>query len=66
MKLDEALRAIRAKCLNCCGRSKKLVDACAVDQCPLWPYRKYQDGLSDRDTGGRIEQVSIWSGEGRR
>jgi len=33
------LRAIRAKCLDCCGRSLKEVERCAVRGCPLWAYR---------------------------
>ena len=49
MTLDTALRAIRAKCMDCCGRSKKLVEICQADTCPLHPYRKYEGGAIERD-----------------
>ena len=38
------IRAIRAKCLDCCSGSHKAVKFCACDgvnstECPLWPFR---------------------------
>lgn len=34
------LRAVRLKCLDCCGDSSKEVEACSAATCPLWWYRK--------------------------
>lgn len=34
-----ALRAIRAKCLDCCGGSKKDVRECMSEDCKLWVFR---------------------------
>ena len=33
------MRAVRAKCLDCSGRSSKEVSLCTVKTCPLWPFR---------------------------
>lgn len=33
------LRAIRLKCLDCSGDSRKEVELCPVSRCSLWPYR---------------------------
>ena len=32
--------AIRAKCLDCMGGSRKLVKECRLRECSLWPYRE--------------------------
>ena len=34
-----SLKAIRMKCLDCCEGSKKEVELCPVDDCPLYFYR---------------------------
>lgn len=33
------LRAIRAKCLDCCGGQQAEVRRCTAVGCALWPYR---------------------------
>lgn len=33
------LRAIRAKCLDCCCNSAQEVKLCPAQNCPLWPFR---------------------------
>ena len=33
------LRAIRAKCLDCCYDSAQEVKLCPAQNCPLWPFR---------------------------
>ena len=33
------LKAIRAKCLDCCGNSKQEVRLCVAKDCPLYQYR---------------------------
>jgi len=37
--LTPARRAIRAKCLDCCGNLQAEVARCDERACPLWPYR---------------------------
>ena len=32
-------KAIRAKCLDCCGGQRNEVKLCPVTNCPLWIYR---------------------------
>ena len=38
MKLTP-IKAIRAKCLDCCCGQKNEVRLCPACNCPLWPYR---------------------------
>ena len=33
------IKAIRAKCLECCMGSRKEVASCRITDCPLWEYR---------------------------
>lgn len=33
------IKAIRAKCLDCCCGSSNEVKLCTVEKCALWPYR---------------------------
>ena len=33
------LKAIRAKCLDCCCEQRNEVAACPCQDCPLYPYR---------------------------
>lgn len=39
MKILRPLKAIRAKCLDCCGGSANEVKLCEIEDCPLFPYR---------------------------
>lgn len=32
-------RAIRLKCIDCCGGDKKEVKLCPCTECPLWAFR---------------------------
>lgn len=41
-----ASKAIRAKCLDCCGDSHTEVTRCQIVRCPLWRYRS---GKEQRD-----------------
>ena len=33
------IKAIRAKCLDCCCDQREEVKLCPAKDCPLWPYR---------------------------
>lgn len=39
MEVLRPLKAIRMKCLDCCGGSSNEVKLCDIDTCTLWPYR---------------------------
>lgn len=39
---DELMTAIRIKCLDCSGGSRKMVESCELKACPLYPYRSKQ------------------------
>ena len=39
MSTPTPLKAIRAKCRDCCCESRKGVRWCPLTNCPLWPYR---------------------------
>lgn len=43
MTMTSVLRAIRAKCIDCSGGHKQLVDTCHTKTCALWPYRMGKD-----------------------
>lgn len=38
-QITSPIKAIRAKCLDCCCWSYKEVDLCPATQCPLHPFR---------------------------
>lgn len=33
------LKAIRAKCIECCAGSRHEVGRCHIEECAVWPYR---------------------------
>lgn len=37
MNVHTLERAIRAKCLDCCGGMRNEVRDCKLQHCPLWP-----------------------------
>lgn len=37
--LKTPIKAIRAKCMDCCGFQYSEVEKCTVPKCPLFPYR---------------------------
>ena len=39
VKSPSQLKAIREKCLDCCGGVGGEVRDCHIVKCPLWPYR---------------------------
>ncbi len=39
MKVLTPLKAIRAKCIDCCCGDRKEVRECSIKNCPLYPYR---------------------------
>ncbi|MEC4681453.1 MAG: hypothetical protein VST67_12255 [Nitrospirota bacterium] len=39
MKVLRPLKAIRAKCLDCCAGQVKEIRECPLTECALWPYR---------------------------
>ena len=39
MKTKSPLKAIRAKCLDCCAGQPKEVKLCPIEECPIYPYR---------------------------
>lgn len=49
------LRAIRAKCLDCCCFNSAEVRRCTVEKCPLYGYRMGHKPKGDTDTLEDIE-----------
>jgi len=39
MKKLTSMKAIRAKCLDCCAGQPSEVRNCGAEDCPLYPYR---------------------------
>lgn len=60
------IKAIRAKCLDCCGGSAKEVRGCSAPHCPLFPYRlghRPKSNLS-AETPGKTTQESANTAQG--
>ena len=49
------MKAIRAKCLDCCCKQAKEVRLCPVKKCPLYPYRFGKRPKVDNDTNETTE-----------
>lgn len=46
-------KAIRLKCLDCCGGNSAEVRRCPAENCPLWRYRMgTEQKAADGDSGG--------------
>lgn len=49
------MKAIRAKCLDCCCGQVQEVRRCPCENCPLHPYRMGKRPKMDNDTRGTAE-----------
>jgi hypothetical protein len=52
MKSKTPLKAIRAKCLDCCAGQPSEIRRCVIDDCPLFSYR-FGNNPSRKGIGGR-------------
>ena len=50
------LKAIRAKCLDCCCGQVNEVKYCVCEDCPLWPYR-HGHNPARKGVGGKGGQL---------
>lgn len=46
------MKAIRAKCLDCCNGQKKEIRECSVRNCPLYVYRNGHRPKGEEDYHG--------------
>ena len=59
-KILTPLKAIRAKCMDCCCGQAKEIKLCNMKNCPLYPYRMGKRPKVDKDIGsGGIEEKTI-------
>lgn len=59
-KILTPLKAIRAKCMDCCCGQAKEIKLCNLKNCPLYPYRMGKRPKVDKDIGsGGIEEKTI-------
>lgn len=56
MKVLTPLKAIRARCLDCCCGQPKEVRACTAQKCPLYPYRLGHRPKMGTDTPNTLER----------
>lgn len=62
------IKAIRAKCIDCCCGNVSEVRRCPCEDCPLYPYRmghrpkKEQDGIETYPDEENAENVSYADG----
>ena len=59
-QLEDVLRAVRLKCLDCSGNSQKLVDRCNIRDCPLFPYRSLRTMSERKKPTKNMRQISIF------
>lgn len=58
---DTLLIAIRAKCMDCSGNMRKLVERCSIAVCPLYPYRSVQAVGENQEQQMKIdEQIDLF------
>lgn len=50
------MKAIRAKCLDCCCDSAKEVKLCVSKDCALWPFRLGKNP-NRKGVGGNVENL---------
>lgn len=61
------MKAIRAKCLDCCAGSQAEVRLCPMLDCPLWPYRKgHRPAKAPADTHRQNENPAGQEPKSRR
>lgn len=59
-KILTPLKAIRAKCLDCCCWQPTEVRLCPVKDCPLYPYRMgHNPRLKGRGNPEALEKVRL-------
>lgn len=59
-KILTPLKAIRAKCMDCCCGQAKEIKLCNMKNCPLYPYRMGKRPKVDKDIDeGDIEEKNI-------
>jgi len=56
VKLLTPIKAIRAKCLDCCCNQRKEVRLCPIPDCSLYPYRFGHNPVR-KGIGGHSEQL---------
>jgi hypothetical protein len=64
--VDELLKAIRRKCLDCSGNSPTEVELCVIPDCALYPYRispRCRNYKELDDAGGEDEYSSLQSNQ---
>jgi len=53
------LKAIREKCLDCCGNQTSEVRECHITDCPLWAYRMGKNPFHQRNMTDEQKLVAI-------
>ena len=43
------MKAVRAKCLDCCGGNKSVIPVCGIPNCPLYPFRLGKNPFRKRE-----------------
>lgn len=66
------IKAIRAKCLDCCCGNVAEVRRCPVEKCALHPYRMgkrpkgYTDTTEDRKSENALASPNIFTAEAKK
>ncbi len=58
-KVQTPLKAIRAKCIDCCCGQRAEVRRCQLTACPLWPFRLGKNPRAARGTQNTGETQGV-------
>lgn len=60
MKTLTPIKAIRAKCIDCCCGDKKEVRECSIENCSLHPYRMgKRPKMDEQVTEGELASKNV-------
>ena len=61
ISVDDVLKAVRKKCLECSGNDRSVVENCTIDYCPIYPYRSVKAVYESEEvtTSGQISMLEM-------
>ena len=62
LALDDVLKAVRQKCLDCCCGSRKAVEECRIASCTLLPYRCLSAMQTVKQEPKQAEIITLFDG----
>lgn len=71
ISITNPMKAIRAKCLDCCCGQRLVVEECSCEDCPLHPfrlgknpYRKKREMSEEQKEAAKQRMQNYWKDKG--